>query len=383
MATAKQLPSGRWRVLLYDGKNDEGKRVYKSFGGDTAVEAEASANEYVLERNRKRELRKMADALAAGEQIDKRQYSILCQALQVTMPDDLNPTLTIAEASRRYIMERKAVLSPNTVREYERIILREPVLMGMHIDEITTHIIQVWINKKAGESSPKTVRNTYGFIASVLGAYDTNISFRKIRLPQRIKPKLYTPSDDDIKKLITAIYGTNMELPVYLAAFGPLRRGEICAVDADDVSGNIVHVCKALALDSNRQWVVKPPKTTSSDRYIAFPDFVVKKFPKTGRLCPDLTPNAITKQFPKILEKSNLPHFRFHDLRAYCASISHALGIPDQYIMGRGGWNSNYVMNDAYKREISEIKKEMDKNLSHHFESAFSSEVQHEMQHKK
>lgn len=41
----------------------------------------------------------------------------------------------------------------------------------------------------------------------------------------------------------------------------------------------------------------------------------------------------VVKRFTDILKKVGLPHFRFHDLRHYCASIRHALGIPDAYIM--------------------------------------------------
>ncbi len=35
MAKAKQLPSGAWRVLVYDGKDANGKRIYTSFTAPT------------------------------------------------------------------------------------------------------------------------------------------------------------------------------------------------------------------------------------------------------------------------------------------------------------------------------------------------------------
>ena len=51
-------------------------------------------------------------------------------------------------------------------------------------------------------------------------------------------------------------------------------------------------------------------------------------------------------------EKEDGPKFRFHDLRHYCASIMHAIGIPDQYIMSRGGWSSDNVMKAVYRNVI-------------------------------
>ena len=40
MASAKKLPSGNWRVSLYIGLDEKGKRKYKSFTADTKKEAE-------------------------------------------------------------------------------------------------------------------------------------------------------------------------------------------------------------------------------------------------------------------------------------------------------------------------------------------------------
>ena len=47
MATAKKLPSGAWRVLVYAGKDAEGKRQYKSFTAMDKREAEFAAAEWL------------------------------------------------------------------------------------------------------------------------------------------------------------------------------------------------------------------------------------------------------------------------------------------------------------------------------------------------
>ena len=51
MATAKKLPSGKWRCLAYIGKDENGKRQYKSFTADSKKEAEFLAASYLLNKN--------------------------------------------------------------------------------------------------------------------------------------------------------------------------------------------------------------------------------------------------------------------------------------------------------------------------------------------
>ena len=49
--------------------------------------------------------------------------------------------------------------------------------------------------------------------------------------------------------------------------------------------------------------------------------------------------------------------FRFHDLRHYSASIMHAIGILDQYIMARGGWKTDTVLKAVYRNVINDEQK--------------------------
>ena len=139
-----------------------------------------------------------------------------------------------------------------------------------------------------------------------------------------------------------------------LAAFGPMRRGEICALDSECISGNTVHVMKNMVLDSSRSWMIKSPKFYSGDRYIEFPDFVTNLLPeKSGRITT-LTPDALTCRFHRLVKRSGVHSFRFHDLRHYCASILHAIGIPDAYIMQRGGWQNDGVLKEVYRHTMDD-----------------------------
>ena len=68
--------------------------------------------------------------------------------------------------------------------------------------------------------------------------------------------------------------------------------------------------------------------------------------------------------------------FRFHDFRHYSASIMHAIGIPDQYIMARGGWKTDTVLKAVYRNVINDEQKKFTDKINSHFTT-----MQHEMQH--
>ena len=238
--------------------------------------------------------------------------------------------------------------------------------MDIKLSRITQVLIQEAINMESIKHSPKTVRNTHGLISAVLSQYRPDLRLTTA-LPKKVRPDLYIPSDAEIKRLIEYASGTEMELPVLLAAFGPMRRGEISALTTDNISGNRVHVCKNMVLNENRQWIIKHPKSYAGDRFIDYPDFAAEKRQGITGNITALNPNMITDRFLNVLKMADLPHFRFHDLRHYSASIQHALGIPDAYIMQRGGWQTDGVLKAVYRHTMSDRQTEMNDRANAHF----------------
>ena len=158
-----------------------------------------------------------------------------------------------------------------------------------------------------------------------------------------------------------------MELPILLAAFGPMRRGEICALNSSNINGNTVHVSENMVITAEHKWVIKAPKSYAGDRYIEYPDFVAEKWEgRSGRIV-GLTPDHISNKFTRILKQAGITHFRFHDLRHYSASVQHALGIPDAYIMQRGGWSSDGVLKDVYRHTMQDRQARMTDIANKHF----------------
>ena len=255
-----------------------------------------------------------------------------------------------------YTDERQTRTKRTDLSEFENI----------KIKDVTQEYIQEFINDKAKNKAPKTVRNVHGLISAVLSQYRPDMRLTTV-LPKKVRPDLYIPSDCEIKRLMQHITGTEMELPILLAAFGPMRRGEIAALTMDNIVGNRVHVCKNMVLNDERRWIIKQPKSYAGDRFIDYPDFVAEKWQGITGNITDLNPNIITSRFWHILKNAGLPHFRFHDLRHYSASIQHALGIPDAYIMQRGGWQTDGVLKAVYRHAMNDRQTEMNNIANAHF----------------
>lgn len=330
MAKAKKLPSGNWRVQACQTIN--GVTLRKSFTASDRRSAELEAAKWL--------------SGAETEQIEK---------------------ITLEKAFESYIAAKKNVLSPSTVRGYDTIQRNAfKDIMPLYVEKLSLNLLQRSVNTYSINRSAKSVRNAVGLLTAVLGMFRPEMNI-KLTTPQKEKKEIYIPDDNDIKKLLNSVKGKKIEIPILLAAFGPMRRGEICALQSDDIDGNIVHVNKSMVKASNGEWIVKAPKTFSSYRTIEYPDFVIEKIKDIKGHIVEITPNTITSLFSKELKECSLPHFRFHDLRHYAVSTLHAINVPDKYIMARGGWATNYTMNNVYNHTLKSAEDKTNQKIIEHF----------------
>ena len=130
------------------------------------------------------------------------------------------------------------------------------------------------------DKSPKTARNYHGFLSAILGTFYPSLR-RFTTLPQKVKNEPYTPSRKDVKRILAEVSGTLYEIPIILACYG-MRRPEICALQLEDIDGDIVHISKAMVLNKNREWIIKASKTTESTRDIIIPMDLAEKIRKQG-----------------------------------------------------------------------------------------------------
>lgn len=356
MAKAKKLPSGSWRVLAFshweETKQSDGtikkKRVYVSFTSDDPSPRG----------------KKEAERLAAEWALTKNTHSA--------------PTAkTFREALEDYIQERSKVSKPPTMRKYKSMQRnRFHALNGYKLRDLNQNIVQKWVNECAASLSPKSVQDTYGLFTAVLNRFIPGTTM-KVTLPSKEHVERYTPTEEEIHILINAARGTDMEIPIYLAAFGTLRRGEVSALLYEDIEGDRIHVHRNMVDTDAHTWVIKTPKTYTSDRYVTMPHEVIQIIGTgTGRIT-QLRPNMITSRFEHLLKQAGLPHFRFHDLRHFAASYMHANGVPNAYIMQMGGWSNERILNEIYRHPLKDRKTTIENAIA----EQFSKIMQHEMQH--
>ena len=340
---AKKLPSGSWRVRVYDYTDSSGKKHYKSF-----TCADSSAKGKVK-----------AERMASEWQLNKETHK--------------KDSVTLSEAWDNYIESRSNVLSPSTVREYKNAKKHAfKALMDKDVYDIEQKDIQICVNELSAINSPKTVRNKHGMLSAVLKMYRPDIVLTT-KLPQRVRPDLHIPTDEEYKTVLAYAKEHDHELyiAILLGALAPMRRSEICGLKMSDIDGNVIHIQRAIVFDSDRNLVEKTTKTQAGNRFVAMPGFVIDLLRGRKGKVVELTPNQITERFEDAIKACGVQPFRFHDLRHYGASLLHSMNVPDSYIMERGGWGHATSLTNIYRHALSDKSQQFNSAINSFFESNF------------
>ena len=256
-----------------------------------------------------------------------------------------NPTLL--ERMREYVAESEERLSPSTVRSYNGMIRmieeRTPRIASKRLSAITEQDVSDIVRPLR---TLKTKRNYVNFIHACTGKSAgklTGVSSKRVHVPTEL----------EVKGLLQIFRNTELEVPIMLAAYGGLRRGEICVLRMSDIDGDFVHVRRAVVRDPSGEWVTKEPKTASSIRDVLLPHFVIERIKERGYIT-HLLPSQVSNRFWKKQRNLGIPPYCFHSLRHFHASYLHYLNIPDAYIMQRGGWSTPSVMQSIYRHALED-----------------------------
>ena len=340
MPKAEKLPSGSWRCRVYthtdivDGKK---KKRYKTFTvSDPTVKG-------------KRKCEKMAIEYSFNKSIE-------------------NSLPTVEQGIERYINSKKNIISPATLRSYISMSHSGyEDIKDISMEFLNPLKIQEWINHRAESCSPKTVKNNVGLLSATFDLY--GIPFPKVSLPKREPVKYTLPTKEELRILLDYCKenDTELEIAVMLGAFCGMRRGEICALTHNSLSGNKLTIDKNI-VRGTLDLVEKSPKTYTSTRIIEIPDFVADKIrPIKGRIVK-LAPDQLTSRFVRARDKLGLNPFRFHDLRHYAAS-TWAMLMPMNYVEQYGGWKpGSSVLKSVYINSMDEASKQYSQIANNYFE---------------
>lgn len=281
MANLDKLPSGSYRYR----KQINGQKVILLF------DHEPSENEILIAQS------KYLNSI--GERVSKSSFIKCCE---------------------NYIKLKTPVLSPSTIKGYNAIIraMSEDILKT-DINDITQVMIQNEVSKHSLTHSAKSTCNFHGFISSVLKMYRPGMVLHTT-LPQKVKYDNYVPSEEEVKTILSESENTPYHVAIQLGILG-LRRSEVCALEENDLNGNLLSITKA-KVESDNGWVIKPlTKTTAGKRTIYIPDSLVEEIKENGFF--PYEPDAIVNFLHNVQKDLGLPYFRFHDLRGFYASYSH------------------------------------------------------------
>lgn len=261
-------------------------------------------------------------------------------------------TPTLRTAIDNYIESRQNILSPSTVDGYRRIQRnRFKTVMDKPISSTGWQKV---INNEAAICSPKTLRNAYRFVVSVLT--DNGITPPRVTLPAlETNPRAWL-EPEQVKKLVAAADGTPSALPVFLALHS-LRRSEIAALTWDnvDIEHKCIHVAGAVVQNEDHQYVHKSTnKTDKSKRTIPImiPELsvILASTPQEARhgLVVDCKPHNIADRINAACRRANVPEVGTHGLRHSFASLAYHLGMSELETMELGGWSNTQTMHGIY-----------------------------------
>lgn len=277
----------------------------------------------------------------------------------------VNNTDSFSFCANKYVNLKKNRLSESTKGEYLLKIKRfSEEFQNMPVDAIGQIEMQREIDLLTAKLAPKTVKDMYGFMNSVLSLYQSNYRKYSITLPQPKNKEPYIPSDDDIKAILKAAENTPFSIAIRLGCWG-LRRSEICCITSADLDDdNTLHVNKALVQNkSTKEWYVKAPKTSKSERNIIIPEDLADDIRKAKKAYEGY-PGSISNWLRRTQDELGLQHFSLHKERHYFCSTLFELGYDEATILKMGGWATDHVAKTVYRHSRIEKDKEKQKEIA-------------------
>ena len=174
--------------------------------------------------------------------------------------------------ANQYLETKSNVLSASTIKGYVSIIKQLEDFGQLDFDLIEQEDIQKLINKYSVNHSPKSTNNLHGFISAVFRLYKPDMKIYTT-LPKRTHVEPYIPSEREVKLILEYAKEKypNYYIPFLLGACG-LRRGEICALNSEDVEGNSILIRKSMIQNRNNEWLIKQsPKSKAGYRKVIVP----------------------------------------------------------------------------------------------------------------
>lgn len=281
---------------------------------------------------------------------------------------ELNSNMLFADYLDQWLEIVRARIKPATFGSYQGMVkstigpyFRKKELT---LKELEARHIQQFYTEKLKTVTPNSVIHYHAVIYQALKyAMKTDLVTQNVAMKvDRPKKNDYQPvflDAEELQHLFEVVKGTKLELPVLVAAFYGLRRGEVCglkwdAIDFERGTITIRHTVTSLQVDGKtKMYAQDSAKTKSSMRTLPLVGSFAEYFKEVKaaqevnkKVCGNcynyeydgyvfvdelgnlMNPNYLTSQFPQYIQKHGCKRMRFHDLRHSCASLLLANGVP-------------------------------------------------------
>lgn len=282
--------------------------------------------------------------------------------------EDLNSDMPFADYLLGWLDIVKVRVKIATYCSYEGMVKStiEPYFRkkGYTLRGLEARHIQQFYTEKLKTVKPNSVIHYHAVIYQAL-----KYAMKTDLVAQNVAMKVDRPKKNDfqpvfldaaeLQKLFEIIKGTKLELPVLVAAFYGLRRGEVCglkwdAIDFERGAITIKRTVTSVQLNGKTQIIEQESaKTKSSMRTLplvgSFREYFLQvkeaqelnkkvcgncyNYEYDGFVFVDemgerMKPDYLTSQFPAFIQRHGMRKMRFHDLRHSCASLLLANGVP-------------------------------------------------------
>lgn len=262
----------------------------------------------------------------------------------------------------------KVRVKPTTFGSYESMVKQtiEPYFRNKSITlkDLEARHIQQFYSEKLRTVKPNSVIHYHAVIHQAL-----KYAMKTDLVTQNVAMKVDRPKKNDfhpvfldaaeLQHLFEVVKGTKLELPVLVAAFYGLRRGEVLglkwdAIDFERGTLTIKRTVTSVNVGGKTQIIEQESaKTKSSMRTLPlvgrFKEYFAEVktaqelnkqvcgncynyeydgFVFVDELGERMKPDYLTSQFPAFIQRHGMKKMRFHDLRHSCASLLLANGVP-------------------------------------------------------
>lgn len=373
MPKAVKRGNGQWRVQIFEGYDQDGKRIYKSITAKTKKEAESAAAIWIAERDERK----------AAEEREKARASI--------------PTLD--EAMTKFIETCKSQnYSPSTIAGYMKIQRNSfPSIIDKKVDEITAMDVQMAMDNRAANHAPKTVQNDYAFLHSILLRYcpDLNLSgtilAKKRKRAKRVFKQAWAP---DIIQYIRDNLRTDFYIYALFIICSGCRPseiysfvwGDLSARPIDTIDGGQHYQVGTIRIDSasvigyDGEYHEKDPKTDAGYRVLTLDwSFFQELYRVRPRGNPDdkivmMKPGNCSKYWKIVKEHLGLPDSMvFYDLRHYFVTQLNSAGATDEEMASAMGHTSARFTHDVYIELFEEDQRRVSRTMANSTARLFGS----------